>query len=114
MIEKEWIPLIGAFLAVTGTIVGIILGGSITSIGKWLELRHQSRLSEQSLFRAKLERCHQLIGEHLGIVTDVQSSIITKLALHPELSDRVPIYQEMHSRLQTSLLPLAAELRIYQ
>jgi hypothetical protein len=114
MIDKEWIPLAGALLAVVGTIGGIILGGTITSIGKWLELRHARKAAEETMFRLKLERCHQLIGEHLSIVTDIQSSIIAKLALHSDLPSRVPIYQEMHSRLQTSLIPLTAELRIYQ
>ncbi|MEP7075698.1 MAG: hypothetical protein ABI878_07795 [Acidobacteriota bacterium] len=62
MDTKDW-------LLVTGPIVGIVLGGTITTIGKFLELRHLRKAELQNLRLARLERLHELASEMITLST---------------------------------------------
>lgn len=67
--EKEWIPIIG-------TLLGVLVGGFISSFTKWIELRHQIKQEDRKLIISKLEQLHEVLSEYLSICNNNSIKIV--------------------------------------
>lgn len=104
--EKEWIAIIG-------TLAGVLFGGAISSVSKLFELRHQSRQDDKKLLLSKLEELHERIldftlhctGYSFGVLqlTDSEISLEKYLLVAnnlllpmPKITSMVRLYAPEH------------------
>jgi hypothetical protein len=66
--EKEWIPVISGF-------VGVIIGGAITSVVKFIELRWQRKTEKERLFISKIEELHLDMSQYILKLTDFSAKV---------------------------------------
>jgi hypothetical protein len=59
------------YFLVLGPLVGILIGGGITTVTKWIELRHQWKLERSRIHLERLERLHFALGELMFALEDV-------------------------------------------
>lgn len=67
--EKEWVPIIG-------TLLGVLVGGFISSFTKWIELSHQRKQEDRKLIRSKLEQLHETLSEYLSVCGSSSINIV--------------------------------------
>lgn len=69
MIEKEWITLIG-------TLSGVIVGGVITNIVKFFEIRYQKNQDNLKIKLAKIEDLHQMLSDYVAELPEYGTNIL--------------------------------------
>lgn len=55
--DKDWIPVVG-------TLIGVLVGGGISSALKIIELHYQTKREEKKNLLSKLEELHQLVYQY--------------------------------------------------
>jgi hypothetical protein len=100
--EKEWIPVIS-------TLIGVLIGGGITSFAKYLELKHQRKQEHKKLILEKLENLHILVNHHIIEVAEYSKGVI-QLEIE---SDKLSKYHQMSSLLLTPIAKIDTPLMLY-
>ena len=69
MDERNWFLFVGPLL-------GVVIGGLITSGAKWLELRHQNRVKIRDIMLARIEELHDLLIRYPILVTETMQRMV--------------------------------------
>lgn len=78
---KDW-------LLVFGPIIGVIVGGVIASVGKWIEIRSNRAFAIRDMKLARLESLHQQITEFLLSSSKVPTEAMALCAKHVTEQER--------------------------
>jgi Na+/phosphate symporter len=98
---KEWIPVIAALL-------GVIVGGAVTSFIKWFELRHQIKLEERKLMLTKLEELHREISSISSSFQNYNAQVFKII-----LGDEIAGIEQRMTDVANSLIKIGTLLYIY-
>jgi hypothetical protein len=111
--ENFWLPLFIAILSMVGALIGVIVGGTITSAAKWVELRQQARINERRLHAEKLEELLRLVTQRI-----IQASgfcYILLRASHSNLDGfaAADLTNELRTSMQESDMTINGFVRAY-
>lgn len=105
---KDWIPIIG-------TLLGVLIGGFITSFAKWIELRHHLKQEKRKILLSKLEEFHFVVSRFIFVCQEVHSETyhlsVTKALLSPK--EQAERFQLISKKTFESTPNLLSNISIY-
>ncbi len=105
--EKEWVTAIAA-------LIGVIIGGTITSFAKWLELRFLKANERRKLILSKLEELHKQVSQFLVSSGEYAGGVIKLRVVSDETTkSTLEGYSNLLNNFLIQLAPIGTLVKIY-
>jgi hypothetical protein len=111
--EKEWIPLVGAAVAVIGTLSGVLIGSGLTILKDWVQYSRSRKDEQRKLDLARLEDIHILVLGYYSACSEFSVDVIKLSVSTLEQNAYLAEVARVSRTTEVASLKISSLIRLY-